>query len=290
MTPNATRNVTNLFRVRLACGALNLAFSAALSMVIPAPVQASAGVLLTGSSTVAPLAATLAVAYERQHPGVRIDVQTGGSSKGVADCLGGLSDLGMISRDVKPSETGVEGIAIARDGLGFLVNTSAGVDGLSPEQIKGIYRGTITNWKEVGGADQKIVPVSKAEGRATLEVFKEFFHLTSSQIKAGAIVGDEAHDVKTVASTPGAIGYMGLSTIEQTLQGKNARAPQRVVALRVAGVAPGRDTLRAKTYPYGRKLHLVRCRALRPEAQSFVDFVLSPKGQKVVSDAGYTPL
>lgn len=244
-------------------------------------------VLITGSSTLAPLMTTLATEYEKKHPNVQIDVQTGGSSKGIADCRKGLNDVGMISRSLKASESAVESISVASDGLAFIAHGGLTVNDLTPEQIADIYRAKVSNWKELGGPDLAITPVSKAEGRAALELFKKYFKLKSSEIKAGVIVGDEAHGVKTVASTKGSIGFVSVTT---AMQATSVQKQSVVKSVKVAGASPTAADLRSGAYPYSRKLQLVKCRDLRKAVKEFVDFALSAEGQKVVERVGYIPL
>jgi phosphate transport system substrate-binding protein len=130
--------------------------------------QLSGRLILTGSSTVAPLAAEIAVRFETRHPGVRIDVQTGGSGKGIADARSGVADIGMASRGLKDGESDLTAHQIAADGVCLIVHQSNPITELTDEQVVGIYTGQINNWSELGGPDRPIVVVHKAEGRATL--------------------------------------------------------------------------------------------------------------------------
>ena len=131
--------------------------------------------VITGSSTVAPLVSELGKAYEADNPGVRIDVQTGGSSRGVADVRQGVADLGMISRELAAEEADLWGDAIALDGISLILHQDNGVSALTSDQVAAIFTGEIDNWQELGGADAPITVVNKAEGRATLEIFFFFF-------------------------------------------------------------------------------------------------------------------
>ena len=135
---------------------------------------------LTGSSTVAPLVSEIAKKFEAEHPEVRIDVQTGGSSRGLADAAQGIADIGMVSRALKENETDFQSFAIARDGIGIILESSNPVRSLSDEQIVDIYTGKVDNWQQVGGVNAPITVVSKAEGRSTLELFLEYFQLENS--------------------------------------------------------------------------------------------------------------
>ena len=185
-------------------------------------------VLISGSSTTAPLVAELAKAYESKHPNVRIEVQTGGSSKGLADCRAELNDLGMISRDLTDKETDAKPMAIAQDGVAMVVHTQNPLTKLTREQVVKIYTGATTTWKDLGGVDKKIVVVNKAEGRGTLELFLHHFGLKSSQVKADVIIGEEEQGVKTLVGNEQSIGYLSVSTVETAIRNK---LPLRLVTL-----------------------------------------------------------
>ena len=118
-----------------------------------APDLLSGKLVVTGSSTVAPLIAEIGKRFESLYPKVRVDVQTGGSSRGVADARQGLADIGMVSRVMKDDEKDLHAFAVARDGVGIIVHKDNPVRALTDDQIIAIYTGKITNWKEVGGKE-----------------------------------------------------------------------------------------------------------------------------------------
>ncbi|WP_339667915.1 phosphate ABC transporter substrate-binding protein [Dasania marina] len=207
---------------------------------------------LTGSSTVAPLAMEIAKRYESQHPGVRIDVQMGGSSRGINDTRMGLASIGMVSRALKPTEQDLTSFLIAMDGIGIILHKSNVVSALSDAQIIDIYTGKINNWQQLGAADLAITVVNKAEGRSTLELFLQHFTLKNSQIKAQVVIGENQQGIKTVAGNPGAIGYVSIGTAEyeQTLGTPIKLLPMAGHAATVESVAKG-------DYPLSRQLNLV---------------------------------
>ncbi len=131
----------------------------------------STRLVVTGSSTVAPLAAEISRLYEAQHPADRVDVQTGGSSRGIADARQGLADVGMVSRSPKDGEDDLIWYPIARDGICLIAHRDNPLTSLTDDQVVAIYRGDVSNWRELGGPDAEITVVNKAEGRSTLEVF-----------------------------------------------------------------------------------------------------------------------
>ncbi|MBG0808035.1 phosphate ABC transporter substrate-binding protein [Methylosinus sp. H3A] len=190
---------------------------AGILSVLPDPHvrAAESKITLSGSSTVAPLAAEIGRRFEENNPGVRVDVQSGGSSRGVADARSGLADIGMASRATNPDESDLQFFTIARDGIGVIVHKSNSVRSLTDEQIAGIYVGKIADWSAVGGKPGRITVVNKAEGRSTLELFLQYFKLKNSDIKAQVVIGDNQQGIKTVAGNPKAIGYVSIGSAER---------------------------------------------------------------------------
>lgn len=232
---------------------------------------------LTGSSTVAPLALEIAKRYEKQHPGVRVDVQTGGSSRGINDARLGLADIGMVSRALKPSEQDLTAHVMAMDGIGIILHASNPVTGLTDQQVIDIYTGAFSNWREVGGPDSEITVVNKAEGRSTLELFLGHFELKNSQIKARVVIGDNQQGIKTVAGTPGAIGYVSIGTAEY----EEARGTP-IKLLPMAGQPATVEAVANGSYPLSRQLNLVVKGQPSPLALDFIAFAQSPEVRDLI--------
>lgn len=232
---------------------------------------------LTGSSTVAPLASEMAKRYESKHLGVRIDVQMGGSSRGISDARMGLADIGMVSRALKPTEQDLKPFLIAMDGIGIILHKSNTVSQLSDAQIIDIYTGNIRNWRQVGGSDLPITVVNKAEGRSTLELFLHHFSLKNSQIKAQVVIGDNQQGIKTVAGNPGAIGYVSIGTAEyEETRGTPIKLlPMSGEPATVEAVAKGR-------YPLSRQLNLVVKSSPTGLAKDFIAFAQSPEVKDLI--------
>jgi phosphate transport system substrate-binding protein len=227
--------------------------------------------VLTGSSTIAPVVAEVARQYERRHPGVRIDVQSGGSSRGIGDVRVGLADIGMVSRALEGPEHGLQAYPVARDGVGIILNAQNPVVALTDAQLVAIYRGEIESWGEVGGFDRQIVVVHKAEGRATLEVFLGYFGLDNGDVKADVIVGENEHAIKTVAGSPDAIGYVSIGTAAIDIE---HGVPIKLLG--VGGVVATLENLRRGVYPIERPLNLVTREPATGLARAFIAFVRSP--------------
>ncbi len=200
----------------------------------------------------APLVLEIARRYEKLHPGVLVDVQSGGSSKGVADAREGSTAFGMVSRSLYSNEKDLKPYLIGIDGVAMIAHKSNPVNGLSKAQIIDIYTGKIKNWKAVGGPDKPIVVINKAEGRSTLELFLHHFDLKASAVKAQAVIGENEQGIKMVSQNPNAIGYVSIGTSEAAV--KNGVS---IKLLKMDGIEPSTENVQNGTFPITRDLNLV---------------------------------
>ncbi|GAA6154299.1 phosphate ABC transporter substrate-binding protein [Pseudoteredinibacter isoporae] len=240
---------------------------------------------ITGSSTIAPLLLELAQQYETNHPDVRIDVQTGGSARGIADSRQGLADIGMVSRALKPSESDLTPHPIARDGIAIILHKDNSLSELSRQQIIDIYTGKIKNWRQLSGKDETIAVVSKADGRSTLELFLSYFNLNSSDIQAHAIIGDNEHAIKTVLANKAAIAYVSIGTAEY-----NASTGVAIKLLANDGIVASTENVANGSFPLARSLNLVTRGEPSTLAQSFIDFSQSPQAHSAIKRQYFVPL
>lgn len=241
--------------------------------------------VITGSSTMAPLIAEIGKRFEARHPGVRVDVQTGGSSRGIADAINGLADIGMASRSLKPQEQDLYGSVIAHDGITLIVHTANPVQELTDAQIRSIYTGNISNWNQVGGPDAPITVVNKAEGRSTLELFLHYFTLSNRDIHAHVVIGDNEQGVKTVAGNPHAIGYVSIGTAQyDATQG----IPIRLLPLE--HIPASIETVREGTFPLSRPLTLVTKSHPTGLIKTFIDFAQSSHVHDLILQQYFVPL
>ncbi len=240
--------------------------------------------VITGASTAAPLVAEIAKRFETQNRGVRIDVQTGGSSRGVADARAGISDIGMVSRALSGEEQDLKSHLIANDGMSVIVHKTNPVQALTREQIIDIYTGKITNWKDVGGKDGKITVVNKAEGRSTLELFLAFFKLSNRDIKAQVVIGDNPQGVKTVSGNPGAIGYVSIGAAE--FEAQNGAS---IKLLPLGGIAATTENVRNGTFPLSRPINIVTKGVPQGLQKQFVDFATSQAVTDLVKEQYFVP-
>ncbi len=241
---------------------------------------------LTGSSSVAPLASEIAKRFEAENPGIRIDVQTGGSSRGLADAEQGVADIGMISRALKESEQKkFYSFTIASDGIATIVHSDNPIEGLSDEQVVKIYTGKIENWKEVGGKNAPITVVNKAEGRSTLELFLKYFKLENSQIKADVVIGDNQQGIKTVAGNKNAIGYVSIGAAEYDIE-----QGVTIKLLQLAGVDATTKNVSNGTFPLSRPLNLVTTNPPSGLTKEFIEFAQSEKVHDLVKEQNLVPI
>lgn len=267
-------------RYLLAIGLLALAV-VATGCRAASSAQLSERLVVTGSSTVAPLVAEIGKRFEAVE-GVRVDVQTGGSSRGVADARQGLADLGMASRALKAGEDDLESFTIARDGICLIVHRDNPVAELSNSQVVDVFTGKVSDWNAVGGPDATVTVVHKAEGRSTLELFLKHFGLDNRSVRPSVVIGDNEQGIKTVAGQVGAIGYVSIGAAE------HARArgvPIRLLPM--AGVAATTDNLRQGRFPLSRPLNLVTRGEPSELARRFIDFAQSAAVEDLVGELSF---
>jgi len=241
---------------------------------------------LQGSTTVLPIAQAAAEAYMEKHPDADIMVRGGGSGTGIAALIDGATDIANSSRPMKTKEMkqarekGVNpvGTVIALDGIAVIVHRSNPINEISLEDLKKIYTGNTSNWSSLG-AKGKIVVVSRDAASGTFEVFNEKV-LTGAKLTESALMQASNLEIaRTVEQTPGGIGYVGLGYISD-----------KVKVLKVNGVTPSEQTVRNGSYPLARPLYMYTNGAPKGLAKSFIDFILSNEGQKIVRDNGFVPV
>lgn len=240
--------------------------------------------VLSGSSTVAPLLSEIGKRFEAKNPGARVDIQSGGSGRGVSDARQGLADIGLVSRALKGDEKDLTAFSVALDGVCVILHKDNPVAALADEQIVGIYTGRIANWKDVGGQDAPIAVVNKAEGRSTLELFCRYYKLKPADIKASVVIGDNQQGIKTVAGDPRSIGYVSIGTAEY-----EAGRGGAIKLLPCGGVAASIDNVKNASFPLSRPLNLVVKKAPEGLVKEFLDFALSGEVHDLVRGQYFVP-
>ena len=268
--------------------ALHSTMSAALgALLLSGAAVAAEPVLITatGASTIAPLMAEIGKSFEKANPHVRVDVQSGGTSRGIADVRQGSARIGMVSRAMHAEEADLHVALIARDGVGMVVHKSNPVTMLTRGQVIAIYTGKIRNWMDVGGPDLPITVISKAAGRSTLEVFSEYFGLNSRTIKAQIIIGDNAQEIRTIATSKGSIGYVSIGSAEY--EAKNG-APIKLV--RLDKFVPSTAAVASGQYPMARELNLVYRKPLSKDESALIAFASSPAVRREIESQFFIPV
>ena len=245
---------------------------------------------IKGSDTVLPLSQQEAESYMKASRSTVVTVTGGGSGVGIAALMEGTTDIAQSSRKIKFDERQklqaqgktVKEVIIAYDALAVIVHPENKVANLTREQLEGIFTGRITNWKEVGGADLKIIPYSRETSSGTYEFFKEsvlknrnYMNGIMSMPATGAIV-------QSISQTKGGIGYIGLAYLSNSVK-----------AIRVSydgGTSytePSIANAKNETYPIVRPLYYYYATNSEAVVKPFIDYVLSATGQQIVNNIGF---
>lgn len=235
---------------------------------------------IIGSTSVQPLAQELADAFASVETGVQIDIQGVGSTAGVKAANDGTADIGTASRELKSEEKewGLTEHVIARDGIAIAVHPSNSVSDLTTEQAAKIFKGEITNWKEVGGEDKEIIVVSREAGSGTRGAFEEILKIEDALVETALIAEGNGAVKQNIATKQAAIGYVSLGYIDNSIK-----------PVKVDGVEATVETIQSNEYPVARPFLMLTKGELRPEVKAFIDFIMSSEGQKIVGE-GYIPV
>lgn len=234
---------------------------------------------LAGSTSVQPVASQLADVYMKKHPDVRINVQGGGSGLGIRSVSQGIIDIGTSSKALNENESvGLKQYLIGKDGVLVVVNSDNPLDGLNSSQIKDIYSGKITNWKDVGGSNAKINVITREDGSGTRSVFQKIV-MGKDKIRADAVVLTSTESIaQSVKGDPNAIGYISLASYKGDIK-----------ALKVDGVYPTEETIFNGTYPIQNPFLFLTKGEPEGVVKDFIDFCLSPEGQEIVKSEKVVP-
>jgi len=237
---------------------------------------------ISGSTSVGPLAEKLADKYV-EIKDVKIEVNQIGSSAGITNATSGVSEIGMSSRDLKEEEkaNGLKETIVAYDGIVVVTHPSNKVKDLTMEQVKQIFTGEVTNWKELGGDDMEIVVVSREDGSGSRDAFQEIVDYSSSELVRSAIIASGNGNIKTtVAMNKHAVGFISFEYIDESIS-----------TVDINGVEATAENVLQQTYSLSRPfLFVYKEEHLSTEGQQFIEYILSPKGQNIVSEAGVIPL
>ena len=254
---------------------------AASSEAAPAEATAdlSGSISMVGSTSMEKLANALSEAFMEEYPEVTVTAEFVGSGAGIEAVTNGTADIGNSSRSLKDEEkaAGVVENVVAIDGIAVCVDPANEVADLTKEQLTNIYNGTITNWKEVGGADEPIIVIGREAGSGTRGAFEELVDLQDACKYANELDSTGAVIAK-VASTPGAIGYASLDAVDDSVK-----------ALSLEGVEATAENIKAGNYFLSRPFVMATKGEISEQndlVQAWFDFVLGDEGQQVASEVG----
>jgi phosphate transport system substrate-binding protein len=267
--------------------------SLALTAAIASPAAAGRPITVKGSDTMVILGQRWAEQFMNENKGQVVMVTGGGSGTGIAALINGTTEICQSSRSMKQDEKlklrdryqtmGVE-IPVAKDGLAVYVHAGNPLQSLTVEQLKGIYMGTITNWKDLGGRDATIILYGRENNSGTYGFFKE--HVLANRDFSARVqtLPGTAAVVNAVSKDPNGIGYGGAAYakgVREVAMKKDAQA---------AAVLPSAAAVKDGSYPLSRPLFFYLRKPPAGEAKKFVDWVLSAEGQKLAVEVGYFPL
>ena len=236
-------------------------------------------ITVSGSTSVGPLMEKEAEKFKEENVGINVEINQLGSSAGIKDAITGTVQIGMSSRDLKEQEKaeGLIEVEIAYDGIAIITNKSNKIKSLTMTQVKDIYTGKITNWKDVGGKDGAIVVVSREDGSGTRDAFQEIVGYTSEELVKDAQIGDGSGNIKTtVSGNEHAIGFISFEYIDDSIN-----------AVKIDDIEPTASNVKNDSYKISRPFLLVyKEDNLKENGNKLINFILSEEGQKIVEENG----
>ena len=235
-------------------------------------------ITLAGSTAFQPFAEKLAEHYMISRPDVNITVQGGGSAVGIQSALSGTAQIGMADMVNLPQEArSLHSVIVARDGISLVVHPSNPVNNISTDQIRNIFCGTVRNWKELGGPDNPITVVSREAGSGTRTSFEQI--ITGIKLMTDAIIQDSNGTIReTVANDRNAIGYLSHGLLNEKIKSLSVDCKECTT-----------KEIKAGRYPLVRPVFLLTREKPEGEITLFIDYILSPEGQKIIETSGLIP-
>ncbi len=252
-------------------------------------------VRVAGSTTVLPVVSVAAETFMKLHPDAKIIVNAGGSGVGVNQVGSQQIEIGMISRDITQKEveqypkTSFKTYAIGRDAVVPVVSSeiyNAGITSLTLEEIAKIYKGEISNWKELKGPDKDILVIDKEASRGTRHVFMEIVLGDKEAVAAGAdlVLGANNEEQTALTQSDAALGILSNAWLNDDVKGISILMPNGSI------VEPTLENIINNKFPITRDLVLVTNGTPTGETKAFIDFILSPEGQEIVKQNGYVSI
>jgi phosphate transport system substrate-binding protein len=265
---------------------LSLTLAAVLSLCAA---HADDKIVIKGSDTLgAKLVPQLAEAYKPSHPGVSFSIAAEGSTTGIAAIVDGTADIGMASRRAFPAEVSaasangrtLKPTIVAYDGIAVIVNNANSVGKLSKKQIEQIFTGEVTDWSAVGGTPGAISVYTRNTSSGTYSDFKGMAMSKKDYAPSAQKMAGNEEIASEVGKNPNGVGYVGMAYLKAA----------GIHPVAVDGVIPSIATVRGHEYPISRSTFYYTNGDPTGEAKSFLDFTLSPAGQKIVQEVGFAPL
>jgi phosphate transport system substrate-binding protein len=248
---------------------------------------AGSSIVIKGSTTVLPIAQGTLEAFMKKNPDVQISLSGGGSGEGIKALIDKTADIATSSREIKKEEVAlaktknINPVAnvVANDAIVPVVNPKNKVKNLSIDQLSQIYQGKITNWKEVGGEDLKIVVISRDSSSGTFESWDHFVMKKAKVTPKAQMLASNGAIVTAIAKNRYAISYLGIGYVNKSVK-----------SLQVSGVTASVATALSKEYPLSRELYMYTDEDAKGEVAKYLNFVKSAEGQKIVVKEGFVPL
>ena len=271
------------------CNTLATFLVAATAAASATTLFASAPITVDGSTTVGPLLKALAEDFQKTHDSAQITISESGSGNGAKSLINNMCQIAMLSRPLKTTEVKaavereIEPVAhvIAYDAVVLIAHPSNPVKSLTLDQARDLYNGKITNWKQLGGADMRVAPISRDTNSGTFETFAEKVMRGENVAASAETAGSNGAVRQRVQATPGAVGYVGIGYIDRSTK-----------ALPIDSVAPTFETVANGRYPLSRPLFLYTngYPALGSDLHRLATFHLTKRGQAIIEAVGFVPL
>jgi phosphate transport system substrate-binding protein len=235
-------------------------------------------ITLAGSTAFQPFAEKLAEQYMQVHKDVNINVQGGGSAVGIQSANSGAAEIGMADLVQLPVEAkSLTATVVAKDGIAIVVNPQNKITNLTTDQVRDIFNGKITNWKEIGGNDATIDVVSREAGSGTRSSFEQI--VKNISLKRDALIQDSNGTIReTVANDPNSIGYLSHGLINE-----------KVKPLMLDNLEPSTENIIAGKYKLVRPIFLLVKGNPQGEVKDFINYILSDEGQNTIKSDGLLP-
>lgn len=253
------------------CGKTNIESQEQENNISEDELKLSGSIQIAGSTSVQPLSEELAMMFMEKYPDVKVNVAGGGSGAGIKAVQNGTSHIGASSRELKPEEKNVKEFVIAKDAIAVIVNPANPVSDLTMDQIKRVFSGEMTNWKDLGGKDAPITVVIREDGSGTRGAFEEIV-LGEYKFTDKAIIQNSTGALRTtVAGTPDAIGFVSLGALND-----------EVKAIKIDGVEITKENVLNGSYKIARPFIYLTKEEPEGLTKHFIDFVLSSEGQEII--------